>query len=194
MSSSDAANSVHRRRRHRKHQRLRCTVVNPDENFYFYWLFLLSLCVLYNLWTMIVRQSFPELQDKADSFWFICDVFSDVVYLLDIGVQFRTGYLEQGLMVYDCKKLARHYICSRAFFLDCASLIPLDLLQYNLGTQPMLRFPRFLKVSIVFLKLSTLIISDQLSLMYIYMSHSILTQKSPICFINKNVNVIQRLI
>ncbi|XP_075219430.1 uncharacterized protein LOC142323540 [Lycorma delicatula] len=151
MSSCEAGNSVHRCRRHRKHQRLPCTVVNPDENFYYYWLFLLSLCVLYNLWTLIVRQSFPELQEKADSFWFVCDVFSDVVYFMDIGVQFRTGYLEQGLMVYDCKKLARHYICSRAFFLDCASLTPLDLLQFNLGTQPMLRFPRFLKVYRVYI-------------------------------------------
>lgn len=38
------------------------TVVNPDENFYFYWLWLITICVLYNLWTLIVRQSFPELQ------------------------------------------------------------------------------------------------------------------------------------
>lgn len=31
--------------------------------------------------------------------------------------------------------------------LDLAALIPLDLLQIRLGTQPLLRFPRFLKVS-----------------------------------------------
>lgn len=51
-----------RRRRRRKQQRLARTVVNPDENFYFYWLMLLTVCVLYNVWTLIVRQSFPELQ------------------------------------------------------------------------------------------------------------------------------------
>jgi hypothetical protein len=50
---------VRRRRRYMKPPR---TVVNPDENFHFYWLMVLTLCVLYNLWTLIVRQSFPELQ------------------------------------------------------------------------------------------------------------------------------------
>ncbi|KAJ9586825.1 hypothetical protein L9F63_019585, partial [Diploptera punctata] len=87
------------RRRRRRRQRLPRTVVNPDENFYFYWLFVLTVCVLYNLWTLIVRQSFPELQQAVTIMWFTCDGFSDTVFLLDIAVQFRTGYLEQGLMV-----------------------------------------------------------------------------------------------
>lgn len=54
------AHSVARRRRRNRNQPK--TVVNPDENFYFYWLFVITVCVLYNLWTLIVRQSFPELQ------------------------------------------------------------------------------------------------------------------------------------
>uniref|UniRef100_T1GXI5 Ion transport domain-containing protein n=1 Tax=Megaselia scalaris TaxID=36166 RepID=T1GXI5_MEGSC len=50
------------------------------------------------------------------------------------------------MKVYDDKKLAFHYMRSRAFFLDIAALLPLDLLQLRLGSQPLLRFPRFLKV------------------------------------------------
>lgn len=65
---------------------------------------------------------------------------------MDVVVQLRTGYLEQGLMVYDDKKLAAHYLRSRAFLLDLAALIPLDLLQLRFGTHPLLRFPRFFKV------------------------------------------------
>lgn len=68
------------------------------------------------------------------------------MFLLDIVVQLRTGYLEQGLMVYDSKKLACHYLRSRAFLLDLAALCPLDLLQFRFGYQPLLRCPRFLKV------------------------------------------------
>lgn len=49
--------------------------------------------------------------------------------------------------VYDDKKLALHYMRSRKFLFDLAALIPLDILQIRLGTQPLLRFPRFLKVS-----------------------------------------------
>jgi hypothetical protein len=77
-----------------------------------------------------------------------CDVVCDVVFLCDILVQFRTGYLEQGLIVYDSEKLARHYVGSRSFWFDVACLTPLDLIQLQIGPCPILRFPRFLKVSI----------------------------------------------
>ncbi|KAJ1524465.1 hypothetical protein ONE63_010962 [Megalurothrips usitatus] len=144
-SGGGRSEACRRRRRRRRQQRLSRTVVNPDENFYFYWLMLLTVCVLYNVWTLIVRQSFPELQDMATGLWFTADGFSDIVFLLDVVVQFRTGYLEQGLMVYDSSKLAGHYMQSRAFLLDLGSLLPLDLLQFNVGINPILRFPRFLK-------------------------------------------------
>ncbi|CAH0713929.1 unnamed protein product, partial [Brenthis ino] len=79
-------------------------------------------------------------------FWVACDGISDMVFALDVVVQFRTGYLEQGLMVYDSKKLAKHYIRSSSFLLDITALIPLDLLQLRIGTNPMIRFTRFFKV------------------------------------------------
>ena len=143
---SDDKNSSRRRRRPRRPQKPPKTVVNPDENFYYYWLMLLSMCVLYNLWTLIVRQSMPELQELAPDLWFGCDSFSDLVFLVDLGVQFRTGYLEQGLMVYNSKKLAGHYLRSKTFVMDMLALVPLEMLEYNIGKNPMLRFPRFFKI------------------------------------------------
>lgn len=97
-SGARTQEEVNRRRRKRRKEQSR-TVVNPDENFYFYWLMTVTVCVLYNLWTLIVRQSFPELQRDSSAFWYACDGFTDVVFVCDIAVQFRTGYLEQGLMV-----------------------------------------------------------------------------------------------
>ncbi|KAK9305196.1 hypothetical protein QLX08_003709 [Tetragonisca angustula] len=145
-AADDKDSSGRRRRRPRRPQKPPKTVVNPDENFYYYWLMLLSGCVLYNLWTLIVRQSLPELQAVAPAAWLACDGFTDLVFFLDVAVQFRTGYLEQGLMVYNSKKLAGHYFKSKSFVLDLLALLPLDLLQVNLGSNPMLRFPRFLKI------------------------------------------------
>ncbi|XP_075154778.1 cyclic nucleotide-gated ion channel-like [Haematobia irritans] len=142
-ASGDADKTIKRRRRYLQKRR---SVVNPDENFHFYWLMVLTICVLYNLWTLIVRQSFPELQQAVPTFWFICDTLTDVVFVFDILVQLRTGYLEQGLMVYDDKKLACHYVHSRNFVLDMVSLVPFDLLQLRMGPQPLLRFTRFFKV------------------------------------------------
>ncbi|XP_071564139.1 uncharacterized protein [Temnothorax nylanderi] len=145
-ATDDKETGNRRRRRPRRPQKPPKTVVNPDENFYYYWLMLLSACVLYNLWTLIVRQSLPELQALAPNTWLACDGFTDAVFFLDVAVQFRTGYLEQGLMVYNSRKLAGHYLKSKSFVLDLFALLPLDLLQVNLGSNPMLRFPRFLKI------------------------------------------------
>ncbi|XP_035448093.2 uncharacterized protein LOC118274590 isoform X16 [Spodoptera frugiperda] len=147
-TGSEGATGDHRSTNRQRRRKIRAprTVVNPDENFFFYWLWLITIFVLYNLWTLIVRQSFPELQIMCHHFWLTCDGISDVVFALDLVVQFRTGYLEQGLMVYDSKKLAKHYIKSRNFLLDIVSLAPLDLLQLHIGTNPIIRFPRFCKV------------------------------------------------
>lgn len=66
-TGSESASGDHEKtlkRSRRRYNQKRRTVVNPDENFHFYWLMMLTVCVLYNLWTLIVRQSFPELQVK----------------------------------------------------------------------------------------------------------------------------------
>jgi len=77
--------------------------------------------------------------------WLATDGACDLIYIIDIGVQLRTGYLERGLIVYNTAKLARHYVYSSSFLLDLFSLLPLDLLQLYFGVHPLLRFPRFLK-------------------------------------------------
>ncbi len=121
-------------------------VVNPDENFMFLWLGILTMAVLYNLWTSIAREGFPEIQSGYEIMWFTMDAFCDLIYVMDILVQLRTGYLEKGLIVFNSKKLALHYLKSHYFILDFLSLLPLDVLQLYLGIHPVIRFPRFIKV------------------------------------------------
>ena len=121
-------------------------VMSPDDNIMFIWLIILNVCVLYNGWLIIARQSFENLQLFFANYWQIGDALSDSIYLLDILVQFRTGYLEQGLLVYDSKKLALNYLKSKKFLFDVFSMAPFELLQWHLGyAVPMLRFPRFFK-------------------------------------------------
>ncbi|CAF0914901.1 unnamed protein product [Rotaria sp. Silwood1] len=121
-------------------------VISTDESFLFYWLIVLNIFVLYNLWFSIARQSFEPLQKDYAQIWEIIDYLADAMYLVDIAIQFRTGYLEQGLLVYDHYKLAMNYVHSSRFIFDIVSLAPLDLLQIKFGTIPILRFPRFFKV------------------------------------------------
>lgn len=72
-------------------------VISTDESFLFYWLIILNFFVLYNLWLSIARQAFDPLQRDYSQTWQIMDYIADTVYFLDIFIQFRTGYLEQGM-------------------------------------------------------------------------------------------------
>ena len=122
-------------------------VAHYNGQFMFYWLGVTTLAVLYNLWSSIAREAFKEIQDSSPTAWFVLDAVCDMIYVLDIVVQFRTGYLDQGLMVYDSKKLAKQYMRNKyMFYTDMLCLMPLDLVQFYIGIHPMVRFPRFLKV------------------------------------------------
>ncbi|OON15969.1 transporter, cation channel family protein [Opisthorchis viverrini] len=109
------------------------------------WLSLVSLAVLYNLWLPIARQSFYQIQTRYFLFWLVLDAVADFIYLLDIFVQMGTTYLEFGIPVLKRRKIVKHYMKTFGFRLDLLSLLPLDLIQIKVGTQPMLRFPRFIK-------------------------------------------------
>ncbi|GFU53889.1 cyclic nucleotide-gated olfactory channel [Trichonephila clavipes] len=100
------------------------------------------------------EEAFPELQEGWSTMWYCLDSFTDIVFALDIAFQFRTGYLEQGLMVCESKKLACHYIKSKSFILDIAAIIPVDLIQLHFGAIPILRFPRQ-RVGAVYLSTKT---------------------------------------
>lgn len=121
-------------------------VVRLDGSFMWHWLGIVTIAVLYNLWTCIAREAFREIQRDHNTMWIVMDACCDLIYVLDIVCQLRTGYLDQGIMVFDSKKLAMKYIKSKHFALDLLTLLPLDILQIFIGMHPMLRFPRFIKV------------------------------------------------
>lgn len=78
--------------------------------------------------------------------WICLDYSCDLVYVLDIAIQLRTGYLENGLLVFNTKKLAQHYGFSQRFVFDLLSLCPFDLLYLiTLKMEPLYRFTRFFK-------------------------------------------------
>jgi hypothetical protein len=46
----------------------------------------------------IARQAFEPLQRDYTQIWEIMDYAADTMYFIDIAIQFRTGYLEQGII------------------------------------------------------------------------------------------------
>lgn len=87
-------------------------VFGPDDNPMFVWLIILNVCVLYNTWLIIARQSFEKLQTEYQHYWRVADSIADSVYFIDVVVQFRTGYLEQGTLFF----LIQPFLCSKITF------------------------------------------------------------------------------
>ncbi|XP_024914245.1 cyclic nucleotide gated channel subunit alpha 1a [Cynoglossus semilaevis] len=122
-------------------------VINPAGNLYYHWLFVITVPVMYN-WTMIIaRACFEELQHNYIVYWMFLDYVSDLVYVADMYVRTRTGYLEQGLLVKDEKLLWDSYINSFQFRLDAVSMLPTDIFYLILGLDyPEIRVNKLLRI------------------------------------------------
>lgn len=126
-------------------------VVDPAGNMYYNWLFVITCPVMYNWILIIARACFEELQEDYLMFWFFLDYLSDVVYLCDMVFRTRTGYLEQGLLVKDEKKLRDRYMQSLQFKLDLASMVPTDVFYLLFGLNyPEIRMNKLLRVNRLF--------------------------------------------
>lgn len=68
--------------------------------------------------------------------WDVPSYFMDVCFLLDIFVQFRTGFMKEGTLVMDPALIARRYIFSGWLFLDFLAGFPV-LLVMRLATGQM---------------------------------------------------------
>ncbi|XP_026641167.1 cGMP-gated cation channel alpha-1 [Microtus ochrogaster] len=126
-------------------------IIDPSGNTYYNWLLCITLPVMYN-WTMIIaRACFDELQSDYLEYWLIFDYVSDIIYVVDMFVRTRTGYLEQGLLVKDKVKLIEKYKANLQFKLDVLSMIPTDLLYFKMGwNYPEIRLNRLLRISRMF--------------------------------------------
>ncbi|KAJ7392814.1 hypothetical protein OS493_010474 [Desmophyllum pertusum] len=131
-----------------KAERWRCNftlVFHPSGDVYFFWLLTVVLGILYNFWTIIFRVAFFIREQKYVIPFMVMDYGFDFIFFLDIIVQFRTGYFLEGKIVTDSLQLAKRYVKSVGFRLDCVSILPLDLLFLVLGPRPTLRFGRLVK-------------------------------------------------
>ena len=64
---------------------------NPSGIWLFRWLFVITMTVLYNAFMIIVRETFDPLQRDLLPLWLTLDYVADIVYILDMVVQFRTS-------------------------------------------------------------------------------------------------------
>ncbi|CAI5793966.1 cyclic nucleotide-gated olfactory channel [Podarcis lilfordi] len=126
-------------------------VMNPAGDWYYRWLMVIAVPVLYNWCTLVARACFNDLQRKYWIWWLVLDYIADSIYIADIVIRFHTGFLEQGLLVKDLKKLRDKYIATMQFKLDVLSVLPTDFAYFAVGlNRPELRFNRLLHFSRMF--------------------------------------------
>lgn len=65
--------------------------VDPSQSFHFYWLIVVTICVLYNWIFIIARAAFTDLQSRSTVLWLVMDYVSDLIYVVDMVIQFKTG-------------------------------------------------------------------------------------------------------
>ncbi|XP_054851824.1 cyclic nucleotide-gated olfactory channel [Eublepharis macularius] len=126
-------------------------LVDPAGDWYYRWLMVIALPVLYNWCMLVARACFTELHKRYLILWLTLDYVSDSIYLIDIVIRLRTGFLEQGLLVRDLKKLGDKYVATLQFKLDILSIVPTDLAYFATGLgRPEIRFNRLLRFSRMF--------------------------------------------
>ncbi|KTF90551.1 hypothetical protein cypCar_00024092 [Cyprinus carpio] len=123
-------------------------IIDPSEEFYYTWLQIMILPICYNWVIIIFRTCFYAIEEKFVATWLTLDYICDLFYVLDTVIGFRTGFLEQGILVRDLSLLKKRYMRSSRFKWDIASLLPTDLLYLKLGIHtPLVRVNRFLRTS-----------------------------------------------
>ncbi|KAM6300289.1 cyclic nucleotide-gated channel alpha-2 [Aegotheles albertisi] len=126
-------------------------VVDPAGDWYYRWLAVIAVPVFYNWCLLVARACFSDLQKTYVVLWLLLDYISDSIYIGDIVIRLCTGFLEQGLLVRDPKKLRDNYIHTLQFKLDVLSILPTDLAYFAVGLHcPELRFNRLLHFSRMF--------------------------------------------
>ncbi|VDO03605.1 unnamed protein product [Rodentolepis nana] len=121
-------------------------ILAPDGNCMFYWLWIVCIACLYNLWVIPYRFAFAEITNATMSLWFTLDYIADTVYLLDLLIGFRMAYLDSGILKKDPILSRQHYLNSTCFYLNCLCILPLDLLYLSVGFKSLLRILRFVKI------------------------------------------------
>ncbi|KAJ3599730.1 hypothetical protein NHX12_033686 [Muraenolepis orangiensis] len=126
-------------------------IMDAATDNYYRWLTIIALPVFYNLMMLVTRACFNELQDSYTKLWIFLDYTADFIYYTDTFVRARTGYLEQGLLVKDSKKLRDKYRTTSQFKYDLISMIPTDLLFLRFGyNNPEFRLNRLCKMARLF--------------------------------------------
>ena len=113
-------------------------VIDPSEPFLYRWQVVVFMAVLYNWVFIIARAAFRDLHEQLLVVWLVLDYTCDIVYVLDMAVQFRTGKNRTGIF-----GAGENYLTKRAFFLQLFAVLLGNVRSYAIQrTETLTRFTR----------------------------------------------------
>lgn len=92
------------------------TWLDPDGNPAYYWMGVVTLAALYNLAIIIIRLTFSDMAANWSFLFILFDALSDIIYLIDIFVQFRVAYYDDGCLETDPKKTRNELQTTKQIF------------------------------------------------------------------------------
>ena len=110
-------------------------VLMPDNQFKRIWNIIIMTLLLYVATYVPFSTCFNQKQGKFDTFIEYFDLIVDLIFFVDIFVNFVSSYEDSsGLPVVDLGDIARNYV-SGWFFLDLLACLPVQLIESGLNTE-----------------------------------------------------------
>jgi hypothetical protein len=107
------------------------SVFHPNSNFRYQW----DITTLALMFVVVLDVPFSvcfEIQSSGWDWHRVMSFMIDVFFMVDVVLNFNTAFERDGIMQYDRRDIAKHYITSW-FVIDVASAIPLDLILDSSG-------------------------------------------------------------
>lgn len=114
-------------------------VLDPTGRAAHYWSGIVSLAVVYYMWSSTYRWAFcptDQTNGLPQSLWLCLDALFYVAYFVDALVQMRTSFLKDGILQSDVEVLYHHYVGTSLFWLDVLSILPFDIAYMVLYLRP----------------------------------------------------------
>ncbi|XP_003742439.1 potassium/sodium hyperpolarization-activated cyclic nucleotide-gated channel 1 [Galendromus occidentalis] len=127
-------------------------MIHPDSPLRINWDIFMLVLLLINM--IVIPLDVAFFASRQDTFWVVFNIFTDLAFVLDIVLNFRTGFFtssETRDLNLDPKAVAKRYL-RKWFFFDLISAIPCDLIigiflnDQGQNLQPTLKLVHMLKL------------------------------------------------
>ena len=109
-----------------------------------WWHVVVFIFIIWNSVIIPIELSFQDLWAAPLPYVIAIDYVGDLVFLIDIFINFRTTFMQHGLMHTDTKHIALHYLTTN-FAYDLVSSIPIDIFFWNVWRHALCRIPKLLR-------------------------------------------------